>query len=198
MNGSAVTAPSMSLADAARLASSVMSPEPPPAPTPQPQTAANDPSVIVPPTPFAFEPPPGFTTIPQDFLVYHPDFGQGRAIYGMLVDAIPLLWTQASNSQGVIPAMYGLIVQLIEETLVIDPTWNTAIVAKSGQEIMVGADHVALRRLVRAALDPKQVGEVWLRPNLEMQVKYGEMDYRAWDTRAGRTFRRQDVKRTGQ
>lgn len=153
---------------------------------------------LAPPTPYAWEPPPGFDPVPQDFLLYHPDFCDGRAIFGILVDAIPLLFQRGPGTEGtVVPAVWGLIVQLMEDTLALDPSASRrVIVARPGQEIMVGADHVALRRLVRAALDPQSVGEVWLRPDPQVRLLYGADHHQAWITRHGKNFARKSIKRS--
>lgn len=222
MNGS--IAPALSLADAARLASAAVAadlaaaiglapplplpfqvpvpPPPPPAPWPIPgdprpaATVTGGAPVQAPPTPHAFEPPPTFQILAPDFALYHPDHCDGRSAYGILVDALPILFKRHHVDTNVmVPAIYGLVMILIEETLVLDFSGKRPVIAKPGQEIMIGADHLKLARLVRAALDPKGVGEIWMRPDRDVRVAYGPDDYRSWDVRHGQMFPREQIKR---
>lgn len=199
MNGSPAPA-APSYAAAADLAFRTAMGGAPPGPIRAPAPPIPPPAAAGPaPTPFAWTPPPGFEPVPQDFLLYHPDYSDGRAIFGVLVDAIPVAYQHTGAADGtVVPALHGLIVQLIEETLVLDPSASRRIVAaRPGQEIMVVADHLALRRLVRAGLDANGVAEVWLRPDPEVRLTYGPDHYAAWIVRFGKMFPRKAIKRTG-
>jgi hypothetical protein len=158
-------------------------PEPKPASKPRPEPEADAPPVE-PPTPYAYAAPEHFEAIPQDFLVYSPEHAQGRALLGVLVDEIELPRDRSTGR--------ALVLVLLEPVPLITAD-GTIVEGRPGQEVLVEITHF-LRRLVRAARDPKTVGEVWLRPIGRLPTAAGD-SITLWDLRHGKTFPRSSVRR---
>lgn len=137
-----------------------------------------------PPTTFAYESPEGFAPLPQDFLIYSPDHCDGRSILCLPVDVIDLPRSQSS--------IKALVCLLLEPTLVVDAMGHV-VEARAGQEVLVECGHF-IRRLIRAAMDPKSVGEVWMRPSGKMSSEGGDT-ITLWDIRYGKTFPRDQIRR---
>lgn len=149
----------------------------PPAP-PEPEPA--------PPTQFAWEAPQHFQKLPQDFLIYSPDHCAGRAILSIPLDVIDI-----PRDKSTIKALVCL---LLEPAPVIDAD-GSIVEARIGQEVLVECGHF-IRRLIRAALDPRNVGEVWMRPVGKLTGEGGDT-ITLWDIRYGKTYPRDKVKRSG-
>lgn len=141
---------------------------------------------IEPPTPFAWEPPPHFEPVPQDFLLYSPDRSQQRALLGLLVDEIEF---PRDRSMG-----RALVLVLLEPVPLVTAD-GTLVMGRPGQEVLVEVTHF-LRRLVRAARDPNSVGELWMRPVGHMRTDGGDT-LTLWDIRGGKIFPRHTIKRGG-
>lgn len=159
-----------------------------PAEASAPELAAPEPAPepIEPPTPFAWEAPPGFEPVPQDFLLFVPDRAQGRAILGILVDEIELPRDRSTGR--------ALVLVLLEPAPLVTAE-GTIVEGRPGQEVLVEVTHF-LRRLVRAARDRESVGELWLRPIGRMRADGGD-SLTLWDIRHGKTFPRASVRRGG-
>jgi hypothetical protein len=157
-------------------------PEAPPAPAmfnpPEPEPE--------PPTTFSWDAPSHFQKIPQDFLIYSPDRCDGRSILSIPLDVIDL-----PRDKSTIKA---LVCMLLEPTLLVDAD-GTAVEGRVGQEVLVECGHF-LRRLIRAAMDPRNVGEVWMRPIGKLRGEGGDA-ITLWDIRYGKTYPRDKVKRSG-
>lgn len=164
----------------------VPAPEPTPELIPEPQPKPPAPEPIEPPTPFAWEAPPHFEPIPQDFLLYSPDRAQGRALLGVLVDEIELPRDKSAGR--------ALVFVLLEPVPLVTAD-GTIVEGRPGQEVLVEVTHF-LRRLLRAARDPQNVGEVWLRPVGRMRADGGD-SLTLWDLRFGKLFPRAQIKRGG-
>lgn len=159
--------------------------EPKPAPKPRPEPEAEaDAAPVEPPTPYAYAAPEHFEAIPQDFLVYSPEHAQGRALLGVLVDEIELPRDRSTGR--------ALVLVLLEPVPLITAD-GTIVEGRPGQEVLVEITHF-LRRLVRAARDPRTVGEVWLRPIGRLPTSSGD-SITLWDLRHGKTFPRSSVRR---
>lgn len=161
-------------------------PEPAAPAAPVRELVEQSPPVMEPPTPFAWESPPGFEPIPQDFLLYSAERSQGRALLGILVDEIELPRERSTGR--------ALVLVLLEPVPLVTAD-GTLVEGKPGQEVLVEVTHF-LRRLLRAAKDREQVGEVWLRSVGWMAADSGDR-LPLWDLRHGRTFPRSSVKRGG-
>lgn len=156
------------------------------APEPEPEPRESLRAPLEPPTPFAFDAPPHFEPIPQDYLLYVSDRAQGRALLGVLVDEIELPRDRSS--------VRALMFVLLEPTPLVTAD-GTLVEGRPGQEVLVEVNHW-LRRLVRAARDPQSVGEVWMRSVGRMRCDGGDT-LTLWDLRHGRTFPRSSIKRGG-
>lgn len=139
-----------------------------------------------PPTPFAWEAPEGFQKLPQDFLIYSPDAAQGRSILCIPLDVIDM-----PRDKSTIKA---LVCMLLEPTPLVDAD-GTIVHGQVGQEVLVECGHF-VRRLVRAALDPKNVGEVWMRAIGKLRAEGGD-SITLWDIRYGKVYPRDKIKRIG-
>lgn len=130
--------------------------------------------------PYAFSPPDGFQVVPSDFYTYSPDRAGGRAIYGILLHFLDL-------NPG-----KGLLFVLIEPTLCLAADGLTLVEAPIGAKVMVPAGF-ELRKLIRKAVDPTKVGEIWMRPTQKVALENGDYMW-FWDVRYGAIHSRQLVE----